>query len=241
MKGTEALVIVPAFNEEETVASVAKRIVDAGLDVVVVDDGSSDRTYEEAVAGGAAVIRLPFNLGVGGALRSGFAYAQFHGFRTVVQCDADGQHDPSEIRRLIAEAERLDAHLLIGSRFIGAGGFQATWLRRIPMRLLARIATRSAGMPITDATSGFRVIREPLLSEFARAYPVHYLGDTFEVLVQAGRKGYRVREVGVTMHPRAGGLPSASPSASLRFLLRVLLVLLIGSGHRYAQNVEASK
>lgn len=239
MTGSRALVVVPAFNEEETVASVVRAIIAAGLDVVVVDDGSSDRTSDEVIEAGAPLLRLPFNLGVGGALRSGFAYARAHGYDTVIQCDADGQHDPSELHRLIAAAEDLDAHLLIGSRFVGGDGFRATWLRRIPMRLLARIATRSAGVPITDATSGFRVIREPLLSEFARVYPVHYLGDTFEVLVQAGRQGYRVREIGVTMHPRAGGVPSAGPSASLRFLLRVLLVLLIGSGHRYPEHVEA--
>ena len=112
-------------------------------------------------------------------------------------------------------------------------GFRATWLRRIPMYVLARVASKASGVPLSDATSGFRIIRQPLLSEFARAYPVHYLGDTFEVLVQAGRHGYVVRELGVTMHARAGGIPSAGSSASIRFLARSLLALIIGSSHRY--------
>lgn len=238
MNPSRTLVVVPAFNEEETVASVVTGILARGLDVVVVDDGSADRTYDRAVKGGAKVLRLPFNLGVGGALRTGFAYAICNGYDTVVQCDADGQHDPAELHNLINSAAEADAHLVIGSRFGSCSGFKATRLRRIPMRLLARIATRAAGVPITDATSGFRVIREPLLSEFASEYPVHYLGDTFEVLVLAGRQRYRIREVAITMRPRVGGVPSAGPTASLRFLLRVLLVLLIGSGHKYSTYME---
>lgn len=240
MKSSRALVLVPAFNEEETVAAVVMEILTSGLDVLVVDDGSTDQTYEQAVEGGATVLRLPFNLGVGGALRTGFVYAIRNGYDTVVQCDADGQHDPTELHYLITSAEKANAHLLIGSRFGAGKGYKATWLRRIPMRLLARVASRAAKVAITDATSGFRVIREPLLTEFARNYPVTYM-ESFEVLVQAGRQGYRVHEVMVTMRPRAGGVPSAGPSASLRFLIRVVLVLLIGSGHRYSAQMEPTQ
>jgi glycosyltransferase involved in cell wall biosynthesis len=235
------LVVVPAYNEEATVAAVVRGVIASGLDVIVVDDGSGDRTSQEAAAGGAIVVRLPFNLGVGGALRCGFRWAVANGYDAVVQCDADGQHDPSELHHLIAAAEEVDAHLVIGSRFVGTEGFQATWLRRIPMRLLSSVSSRAAGVPLSDATSGFRVIRQPLLSEFARAYPVHYLGDTFEVLVQAGRDGYRVREVGVTMRERAGGTPSAGPSTSVKFLVRSLLALFIGSSHRYQPFQEGGR
>lgn len=240
MTTNRTLVVVPAFNEEATVASVVRGVIASGLDVLVVDDGSRDRTAEEATRGGAVVLRLPFNLGVGGALRCGFRWAVSNGYDAVVQCDADGQHDPAELHHLIAAAEAADAHLVIGSRFVGTEGFQATWLRRIPMRLLSRVASSAAGVPLSDSTSGFRVIRQPLLSEFARAYPVHYLGDTFEVLVQAGRHGYRVREVGVTMRERAGGTPSAGSSASVKFLIRALLALFIGSSYRYRNFSEAS-
>jgi glycosyltransferase involved in cell wall biosynthesis len=228
-----ALVIVPAYNEQATVARVVRGVIASNLDVLVVDDGSFDSTTAEGRSGGATVLTLPFNLGVGGALRCGFRWAVNNGYDVVVQCDADGQHDPQELHRLIDAANEADAHLVVGSRFVGQGGFQATRLRRIPMRVLSGMASRAAGVPLTDATSGFRVIREPLLSEFARAYPVHYLGDTFEVLVQAGRRGYRVREVGVTMHERAGGVPSAGTTASLRYLFRSILALALGSSHRY--------
>ncbi len=237
---SRTLVVVPAYNEEATVAAVVRGVIASGLDVLVVDDGSLDRTADQAAAGGATVVKLPFNLGVGGALRCGFRWAVANGYDAVVQCDADGQHDPDQLHHLIGAAIQADAHLVIGSRFVDGEGFQATWLRRIPMRLLSRVASNAAGVPLSDSTSGFRVIRQPLLSEFARAYPVHYLGDTFEVLVQAGRHGYRVREVGVTMHERAGGVPSAGSTASVKFLIRSLLALFIGSSYRYRDFSEGS-
>lgn len=235
------LVVVPALNEGVTVARVVQGVGATGLDVLVVDDGSTDRTGAIAAEAGAIVVRHPFNLGVGGALRTGFRYAVDNGYSAVIQCDADGQHDPDELHSLIGAAEAEDAHLLVGSRFVGTGGFKATWIRRIPMRVLSRVASKAAGTEISDASSGFRIIREPLLSEFARAYPVHYLGDTFEVLVQAGRRGYRVRQIGITMRPRAGGTPSAGSTASVRYLVRVLIALLIGSSHRYREFDDSTR
>jgi glycosyltransferase involved in cell wall biosynthesis len=234
------IVVVPAFNEAASVAEVVEGIIASGLPVLVIDDGSADGTAGIARAAGAVVLRLPFNLGVGGALRCGFRWAIANGYTVAIQCDADGQHDPAELHRLLTSAIDRDVHLLVGSRFVNADGFQATRLRRIPMRLLARVSSKAAGTPVTDASSGFRVIREPLLSEFARAYPVHYLGDTFEVLVQAGRRGYRIGETAVTMKERTAGVPSAGPTASVRFLTRVLAALIIGSSHRYRPFVEAS-
>ena len=227
-----AVVVVPAFNEASTVAGVVDAILSAGLPVVVVDDGSADETARIARDAGAVVLELPFNLGVGGALRTGFRWAIENNFSIAVQCDADGQHDPDDVRRMIDAAVTTDVHLLIGTRFGGIDGFKATWLRRIPMRVLARVASRAARTPMTDASSGFRVIRGPLLREFAMKYPMHYL-ESFEVLVQSGRRGYRVAEIPVAMHERQGGVPSAGTSASVRYLARVLLALLIGTGHKY--------
>lgn len=233
MTSERALVLVPAFNEAATVATVVRGAVEAGHVVLVVDDGSADETAVLAREAGAIVLSLPINLGVGGALRCGFRWAVANGYSTVVQVDADGQHDPAMVGRMVAAAREQDAHLLLGSRFHGEGGYTSTTFRRIPMRLLAFVASRAAGHRITDASSGFRVIREPLLSEFATTYPVHYLGDTFEALVQAGRSGYVVVEVPVRMRPRAGGVPSAGTRASVGFTLRALVVLLIGSSRRY--------
>ena len=236
-----AVVVVPAYNEEATVGVVVTGILASGLPVVVVDDGSVDRTSERARAAGAAVLELPFNLGVGGALRAGFRWAVDNGYSVAVQCDADGQHDPADLQRMIDHATANDLHLLIGTRFGSADGFKATWLRRVPMRLLARIASDAARTPMTDASSGFRVIRSPLLNEFAVKYPAYYLGDTFEALVQAGRHGYNVAEIPVRMHERAGGVPSAGTGASLRYLTRALLALLIGTGHKYRNFEEAGR
>jgi len=227
------LVIIPAYNEEASVGTVVASVVEFGFDVVVVYDGSADATGSVARAGGATVLRLPFNLGVGGALRCGFRWAVRHGYDAVIQCDADGQHDPAELEALLVAAVERDAHLLIGSRFLGTGGFKATRLRRVSMRVLGRIASRAAGRRITDASSGFRVIREPLLTEFARAFPVHYLGDTFEVLVQAGNCGYRVDEIPVTMRHRTTGMPSSGPVASVRNLIRVFAALTLGSSLQF--------
>lgn len=237
MPAERTVIIIPAYNEESTVQGVARRALDAGYAVVVVDDGSSDATAAEARSAGAVVLELPVNLGVGGALRCGFRWAVANGFDTAVQVDADGQHDPEAVAALLDAARDQGAHLLIGSRFGAAEGFKSSWFRRIPMAVLARIASRAAGRPITDASSGFRVIREPLLSEFARAYPVHYLGDTFEVLVLAGRSGYVVGEAPAAMRERAGGVPSAGATASVWYLVRVIIALVVGSSRGYRPHI----
>lgn len=227
------LVVIPAYKERATVGTVAAQVLEAGFDVVVVDDGSPDDTAAVARAAGATVLQLPFNLGVGGALRCGFRWAVASGYTTAIQCDADGQHDPEQIRSLLDAAVAADADLTIGTRFSGGNGFEATPVRRVAIRWLARVASRAAGTRVTDPSSGFRVIRGPLLAEFARDYPSHYLADTFGVLVEAGRAGFKVVEAPVVMRERAGGTPSAGTVASMRFLVRAFLTLLLGSGHRY--------
>ena len=226
------LVVVPAWNEGASVGTVVAGLREHGHDVVVVDDGSTDATAAAARAGGAtAVVSLPVNLGVGGALRCGFRYAVDHGYDLVVQCDADGQHPPDQVGRLLDAQAATGAHLVIGSRFLGVeAGMAVGGNRRLAMRVLARIASRAAGRPITDASSGLRAIARPLLDEFARSYPVHDLGDTFEAIVVAGRAGYRVEEVAVTMAPRETGRSSAGALAALAFLARALVVSLGGLG-----------
>ena len=225
------LVVVPAWNEEASVGAVVTGLRAHGYDVAVIDDGSTDATAARARTSGAAVLTLPVNLGVGGALRCGFRYAIDHGYDVVVQCDADGQHPPPQVACVLEAQAAGGAHLVIGSRFVGGeAGMSVGGNRRLAMRLLARIASRAAGRPITDASSGLRAIARPLLDEFARSYPVHYLGDTFEAIVVAGRAGYRVEEVGVTMAPRHAGTSSARPLAALAFLGRALVVSLGGLG-----------
>lgn len=235
------LVVIPAFNEQATVAQVVRDVQSAGFPVLVVDDGSHDQTYHEAISAGAVTVRLPMNFGVGGALRCGFRWAVNNGFHTVVQCDADGQHSPHQIKSLVSFARKNDLHLVIGSRFLGGSTFTSNVVRRIPMRMMAALASRASRVRLTDTSSGFRAIREPLLSEFARRFPMHYLGDTFDVTVEAGRSGYRIGELPVSMNERAGGIPSSNTFWSIVYLLRSFAVLLIGSRDRYRRLEESTQ
>jgi glycosyltransferase involved in cell wall biosynthesis len=234
------LVVVPAFNEERNIAAVVEGLRSAAYDVLVVDDGSRDRTAAVAAASGARVVRLPLNLGVGGALRCGFRFAVDNGYGVVVQCDGDGQHVPEEIHTLLLAMEAHQAHLVIGSRFAAAGDYAVSGSRRFAMRVLCRVASRRTRVRLTDTTSGFRAIRQPLLGAFADVYPSQYLGDTFEALVGAGTSGYRVVEVPVQMRERASGSSSASVGMSARYVLRAVLTVLLGSRKRYAPYIQAA-
>ncbi len=221
------LVVIPAFNEEASVASVIAEVKQAGYATLVVDDGSTDRTGEVAERAGAVVLHLPVNLGVGGALRCAFRYAVINGYPTVVQCDADGQHDPTEIPRLLEAMAANQADLVIGSRFGPGGDYDVGRGRRLAMRRLARIASRKTGTRITDATSGFRAIGGRLLGSFAASYPSEYLGDTVEALARAGQSGHKVVEVGVRIRPRSSGVSSASFFTSMWYFIRVTAALRV--------------
>ncbi len=223
------LVIVPAWNEAASVGKVVADLCGHDFTVLVVDDGSSDDTARVATDAGASVLVLPINLGVGGALRAGFRYAADHGFRRIVQCDADGQHPPESVNRLLRAADETGAHLLVGSRFASEdAGMRVSFVRRFAMRILAWSASRAVGSPITDASSGFRVISEPLLGHFSRQFPAHYLGDTYEAMISAGRAGYIVREIGIPMRERTHGVSSAGPAAAARLAARAIIVFASG-------------
>jgi glycosyltransferase involved in cell wall biosynthesis len=218
------LVVIPAHDEEGTVGDVVRAVAALGLPALVVDDGSTDATTTVADSAGATVVRLPVNLGVGAALRTGFKYAIARGHRRVVQVDADLQHDPASIPTLLAAAD-AGAQLVIGSRFAG-DGYRVPAVRRLTMRLLARMVSRRIGEPLDDVTSGFRVISEPLLGAFADDYPAEYLGDTVEAIVMAHRLGATVAQVPVTMSARAGG--HATPSLlAAGHMARLVVALLV--------------
>ncbi len=220
------LIVIPAYNEASTVASVVRRVATEGFPALVVDDGSTDATTREALRAGAEVVRMPVNLGVGAALRCGFRWAVAAGFTVVVQVDADGQHRPEAVGELVAAMDELDADLIVGSRFAdGGSGPNVSRLRRLAMRLLARSASKAAKSPLTDATSGFRAMRGPLLRAFAESYPREYLGDTVEAIVRAGRAGYVVREIPVHMDERAGGAASAGGLRASLLVVRALLAV----------------
>jgi glycosyltransferase involved in cell wall biosynthesis len=239
---SNVLVVIPAFNEEANVASVVTEVKHEGYDALVVDDGSSDRTGEVAELAGAVVLHLPVNLGVGGALRCGFRFAVVNGYATVVQCDADGQHDPGEISRLLETMADRHADLVIGSRFTAGRPPEVGLGRRLAMAQLSRTASRETGSRITDATSGFRAIGGRLLGSFAANYPAEYLSDTVEALARAGRGGHTVAEVGVRMRPRSSGLSSASAVSSMWYVVRVMAALRVQSyrpnGRRVVQQTQ---
>ena len=220
------LVIVPAWNEQDSVAATIEetKAANPGVDVLVVDDGSADATADRAERAGAAVCRLPFNLGVGGAMRTGYRYALRHGYDVAVQIDADGQHDP---RYLPALVERLqDADVVIGARFAREGDpYQVRGPRRWAMVLLARVLSRLAGTRLTDVTSGNRACNQRAMAVFAAHYPAEYLGDTVESLVIATRLGCRVTQVPVDMRPRVAGRASSSPLRAAVYLLRAIVAL----------------
>ena len=223
------LIVIPAFNEAECIASVVSEIRAADFDCLVIDDGSRDATARLAAAAGARVVLLPINIGVGGALRTGFRYAVDHGFKCVVQVDADGQHLAVHVRDLLDAMHRQDLDMVIGSRFADGGTHPMSPLRRWCIRMLSAVIARATKLRITDPTSGFRAIRSPLLEAFAADFPAHYLGDTFEAVLVAGRRGYRVSEIAVVMRERQGGRPSADLYASGQALLRACTVLFTGT------------
>jgi hypothetical protein len=226
------LVIVPAFREEASVANVVGQIralSATGMDrhvlnVLVVDDGSTDATALRARAAGAIVASLPVNLGVGAALQTGFRYAVAHGYTTVVTVDADGQHPVSHIPALL----NVDgAALVVGSRFV-PGSVAPEWVsstRSAAMEVLRGRLTKRTGVRLYDPTSGFRVIREPLLTRFALDFPATYLGDTFEAHLSAAAVlgADRIAEVSVPMQARTTGVPSSVGVRNLAYFTRALL------------------
>ena len=222
----KTLVVMPAFNEEESVRNVVLEVFEKlpGISCLVVDDGSSDETTAEALAAGARVAKLPFNLGVGGAMRVGFRYALEHGFDNVVQIDADGQHDPAGVLALLARLDNAD--LVLGARFAGEGDYSVRGARRWAIVLLSTFLSRTAHTKLTDTTSGFRLSGPRAVRLFAEHYPAEYLGDTIESLVIAARAKCVIVQVPVAMRVRAGGRPSHHPVKAAAYLARAVLALL---------------
>ena len=226
---SEVLVVIPAFNESKTLGQVVDQVVAFGFQTLVVNDGSTDETAKIAFEHGSRVVSLPLNSGVGGALRCGFRYAVENGFAGVIQCDADGQHVASHLIDLVNATNQTGAQMVIGSRFGSENTtHNPSLLRRFAMRILSKVAQHATKNEITDSTSGFRVIRQPLLGELALNMPAYYLGDTFETVVVAGRAGYQIEEIGVAMAPRLHGTSSSGNMRSVLLIGKVLTTVLLG-------------
>jgi glycosyltransferase involved in cell wall biosynthesis len=221
------LVIIPGWNEEAAIGSVVREVKDTlpFVDVLVVNDGSEDHTAEVAAAAGAVVLTLPYNLGVGGAMRLGYRYAYEHGYDVAVQVDADGQHDPVCVPKLLDALE--DSALVIGARFAGEGDYSVRGPRRWAMTMLSWVISRIAKTKLTDTTSGFKACNRELIELFADWFPVEYFGDTIEVLVRVIRLGYPVSQVPVSMRERQAGTPSQSPVKAIIYLVRAFFILFL--------------
>lgn len=222
------LIVMPALNEESSVRAVVTEVFQAlpGVACLVVDDGSVDRTGREAADAGARVAQLPYNLGVGGAMRLGFRYAVDNGYENVVQVDSDGQHDPRAVPDLVAALK--DADIAIGARFAGKGTYSVRGPRRWAMTLLSMVIGRISRTKLTDTTSGFKAMGPRAVALFSSNYPAEYLGDTIEALVIAAKAGLTIVQVPTAMRERAGGSPSHNPFKSAVYLGRAALALLVG-------------
>ncbi|MET8259773.1 glycosyltransferase family 2 protein [Micromonospora sp. NPDC005553] len=227
VNGKRTLIIIPALNESGSIADVVGEVRGElpGVDVLVVDDGSTDRTAAVAAAAGALVAKLPYNLGVGGAMRLGYRYARDHDYDVAIQIDADGQHDPRYVPKLVDLLD--DNDLVIGARFAGEGDYNVRGPRRWAMVMLSAVLSRVARTKLTDTTSGFRAANRRVIEMFASWYPAEYLGDTVETLVHTARRGFRIRQVPVAMRKRMAGTPSHSPAKAMVYLGRAFAVLTL--------------
>ena len=227
------LVVVPAFNEEKSISTVIQdvRTHIPSATILVVDDGSQDSTAEVAKSMQVNVVSLPFNVGVGGALRTGFLYAHRNSFSQVLQVDADGQHKASEAKSLLDAGHDFD--IVIGSRFAESSpNYSASVLRKSAIRWLSFVISKICKTKLTDVTSGFRLYSAYAIELFMKDYPVEYLGDTVESLVIAHKAGLSITEVPVQMSQREFGSPSQNFLKSTWYLLRATLVVFLSLIHR---------
>ncbi len=228
------LAVVPAYNEAACVGKVVRGLHREApdFDVLVVDDGSTDNTPAVAVEAGARVVSHPFNLGIGGAVQTGFTFAQEHGYEYLVQVDGDLQHDPAEIGRLEHAMAEHEVDLVCGSRFINDDHkYPAPVSRRTGIHLFAFVLSRIVGQRVSDPTSGFRLYNRRAIGVFARDYPHDYPEVEAVLMVHAHR--LRMCEVPVRMYQRGGGVSSITGAGkSTYYMIKVMLALLVGLARR---------
>jgi glycosyltransferase involved in cell wall biosynthesis len=232
------IAIVPALNEEETVGRVIDEIraFDTGFDIVVVDDGSTDRTAGVAADRDAHVLRLPFNLGIGGAMQTGFRFAFEQGYDIAVQIDGDGQHDPSQLPKILGPVLAGEADLCVGSRFTGDGAYRSSFVRRVGIKIFAGVVSAVVRQKVTDTTSGFRAVNRKGIALFASDYPHDY--PEVEATVMCVKHKLRLTEVPVTMRERGGGASSITAIRSVYYMTKVLLAIFVGLFRRYTVPME---
>lgn len=229
MADPQILVLLPAWNEEEALPVVLAELqaLRAYPKLLVVDDGSSDRTSAVAKASGATVLTLPINLGVGGALRAGYRWALRNGFTHVVRVDSDGQHNPADVGRVLSPVLAGEIDLCIGARFAGVGEYGQKGVRGLAMRFLSATMSAVVGTKLTDTTSGFTAANRRAMQVFAQDFPMEFLGDTVEALIIGHKSGLRIGQVGVAMRERQGGAPSHQSWRLVIFMIRAMLAMSV--------------
>ncbi len=232
------IAVVPAFNEERAIGGVVEelRAFDPGLEVVVVSDGSVDGTAQAAADAGAHVVQLPFNLGIGGAVQTGFRYAWERGYDLAVRCDGDGQHVASELSKVIEPVVAGKADIAVGSRFVAGNGYRSSASRRAGIRLLALIVSAIARQRVTDTTSGFQALNRRALELFAADYPHDY--PEVEGMVMTIKHRLRLVEVPVEMREREHGRSSITALRSVYYMAKVLTALFVGLFRRNVVPLE---
>lgn len=220
-------VVIPAYNEEQSIGSVVRGIqeLNLGYDVIVVNDNSTDRTSEIASSEGAIVIRLPCNLGIGGAVQTGYKFALERGYDACIQVDGDGQHPADQIPKVIQPLFDEGYDLVIGSRFVTDSDYAISFMRLAGIKILSYFLRAATGMIIRDTTSGFRAINRRALELFAKEYPQDYPEP--ESLVFAYKNGFRVKEVQTRMSSRMYGKSSITPILSAYYMIKVMLAMFI--------------
>jgi glycosyltransferase involved in cell wall biosynthesis len=232
------IAIIPAFNEQDAIGGVIDELAafDPDVDVLVVDDNSHDATADRARQHGARVVSLPFNLGIGGAVQTGFRYASENGYELAIRVDGDGQHDPSELGPLIDAVMQGRADVCIGSRFAGADGYRSSRTRRVGIRILARTVSLLTGQRVTDTTSGFQVLNRKAIMLFAADYPHDY--PEVEAAVMAHKHRLLLAEAPVRMRERSTGRSSIRGASTVYYMAKVMLAIVIGSLRRKATPLE---
>ena len=242
MSERRLVAIVPAWNESGAIGRVVGEIreFDSAIDVVVVDDASSDDTAKVAESHGATVLSLPFNVGIGGAVQTGFRFARDEGYEVAARLDGDGQHDASELEKLLGPIRAGTADLVIGSRFVDPGGsYRPPFARRTGIRLFARLVSVLGGQKVTDTTSGFVALSRSGIELFAVEYPHDY--PEVEATLVALRSGLRLTQVQVEMRERQAGTSSITFVRSLYYIVKVMLALLVASLRRYPRLQAARR
>ena len=221
------LVIVPAYNEVGSIQGVIEDLREnfPQGDIIVVNDGSRDRTSETAKALGVNVIDLPYNIGIGGAMQTGFIYALAEGFDAALQFDGDGQHHADQIEKILKPFFSDSADLVVGSRFLSEGGFTSSVQRRVGSKILSFVVSTVIRQKITDTTSGFRVYGRKALAFFSSNYPEDY--PEVESFILAHKKGLRIAEVPSEIGPRTGGKSSITFSQAIYYMVKVMLAILV--------------